>query len=93
MNSPVSGFQRPDGVQLTTVHDLRNLFCVITSAARLLRKGQDQAQGDSLLSAIEEAAFRGGHLAGALPNCPMPPMPGVSRSASHPCCGLQGDLH
>lgn len=62
MISSFSGFEACEGSHRETVHDLRNLFCVIVSAGRLLGKAQASDRSESLLAAIEEAAFRGGQL-------------------------------
>lgn len=43
----------------SAVHDLRNLFAIVSSAAALVKDGPPRAQQDALLTAIADAARRG----------------------------------
>ncbi|CAN5349889.1 hypothetical protein BH10PSE3_BH10PSE3_12060 [soil metagenome] len=62
MLSSQSGFEAAESFHSETVHDLRNLFTVIVAARRLLAKDRVSERGETLLAAIEAAAFRGSQL-------------------------------
>lgn len=49
-------------VERGLIHDLRNLFGVVASAKHMLEDGPAGPRRDSLLAAIEDAAWRGGQL-------------------------------
>jgi signal transduction histidine kinase len=62
MIGSLSRFEAGEISQRETIHDLRNLFGVIASARRLLGHDQTSERGLALLSAIQDAALRGGQL-------------------------------
>jgi signal transduction histidine kinase len=57
-----SSFEAGEISQREIIHDLRNLFGVIASARRLLGHDQTSERGLALLSAIQDAALRGGEM-------------------------------
>jgi len=61
-----------------TIHDLRNLFGIVSSAKRLLEGHPVKVRRLALLQAIEAAALRGGELTTSLLS-PPDPLPAIKR--------------
>jgi signal transduction histidine kinase len=57
---------RPSAIQRETIHDLRNLFGIVSSAKHLLEGQPAKVRRLALLQAIETAAIRGGELTSSL---------------------------
>jgi len=57
---------RPSPIQRETIHDLRNLFGIVSSAKHLLEGQPAKVRRLALLQAIEAAAIRGGELTTSL---------------------------
>lgn len=56
-------------------HDLRNLFGIVASAARLLDQSSERARKTEILAALDRVALRGGSLCDALLSKPSGPSP------------------
>lgn len=63
---------RPSAIQRETIHDLRNLFGIVSSAKHLLEGQPAKLRRLALLQAIEAAAIRGGELTTSLLSAPRP---------------------